>query len=127
MTARRLRALDPRLDPSRGVDPFVHRLRGEPLRLPAARIRRPEDVSPGEADECGLGGLQRQREEEPVDRYVRDVTRDIGDPTPEITEQIGKDGLGQQEGLLMPRIVLDHTKSQAPRPTCNAWGAFRQY
>jgi hypothetical protein len=41
------------------------------------------------------------------------VARDIGDPTPEITEQVGKDGLGQQEGLLVPRIVLDHTKGQA--------------
>jgi hypothetical protein len=41
------------------------------------------------------------------------VTRDIGNPTPEITEQVGEDGFGQQEELLVPRIVLDHTKGQA--------------
>jgi hypothetical protein len=37
------------------------------------------------------------------------VTRDIGDPTPEITEQVGEDGFGQREGLLAPRIVLDRS------------------
>jgi hypothetical protein len=41
------------------------------------------------------------------------VTRDIGDPTPEITEQVGEDGFGQREGLLVPRIVLDHTKAKS--------------
>ncbi len=40
------------------------------------------------------------------------MTRDIGDPTPEITEQVGEDGFGQWEGLLVPRIVLDHTKAK---------------
>jgi hypothetical protein len=39
------------------------------------------------------------------------VTRDIGDPTPEITEQVGENGYGQQEELLSPRIVLDHSKA----------------
>ena len=40
------------------------------------------------------------------------MTRNIGDPTPEITEQIGEDGVGQGEGLLAPRIVLDHSKAK---------------
>jgi PIN like domain len=40
------------------------------------------------------------------------VARDIGDPTPEITEQVGEDGFGQREGLLVPRIVLGHTKAK---------------
>jgi len=40
------------------------------------------------------------------------VTRDIGDPTPEITEQVGEDGERQREELLVPRIVLDDTKAK---------------
>jgi hypothetical protein len=40
------------------------------------------------------------------------VARDIGDPTPEITEQVGEDGFGQRQGLLVPRIVLDHTTAK---------------
>jgi len=43
------------------------------------------------------------------------VTRDIGDPTPEITEQVGEDGFGQQEELLVPRIVLDDTRAKPGR------------
>jgi hypothetical protein len=41
------------------------------------------------------------------------VARDIGDPTPEIAEQVGEDGFGQREGLLAPKILLDHTKAKA--------------
>jgi hypothetical protein len=90
----------------------------------ALRIRRPEDVSPGEANQCGLGGLQREREDEPIDRDVRDVTRDIGDPTPEITEQVGEDGFGQREGLLAPRIVLDRDCRRALERRRDGLGKF---
>jgi hypothetical protein len=41
------------------------------------------------------------------------VTRDIGNPTPEITEQVGEDGLGQRVELQVPRIVLDHTLAKS--------------
>ena len=40
------------------------------------------------------------------------MTRDIGDPTPEIAEQVGEDGFGQRKGLLVPKILLDHTKAK---------------
>jgi hypothetical protein len=42
------------------------------------------------------------------------VARDIGDPTPEVTEQVGEDGFGQGKELLVPRIVLDPTKANWP-------------
>ena len=50
----------------------------------ALRVRRPEDVPPAEADEGGLGRLQREREQQPVDRDLADPVEDAGDPMPEV-------------------------------------------
>jgi hypothetical protein len=54
------------------------------------------------------------------------VTRDIGDPTPEITEQVGDDGFGQRAGLLVPRIVLDHTKAKSGWVVVNGEGSKKR-
>jgi hypothetical protein len=56
--------------------------------------------------------FQRESGDEPGWRDVPDVTRDIGDPTPKITEQLGEDGFGQRQELLVPRIVLGNTKAK---------------
>jgi hypothetical protein len=54
------------------------------------KLRGAQDVSPGEADECGLGGLQRESGDQPVSGDVPDAPDDIGDPAPQVTEHVGE-------------------------------------
>jgi hypothetical protein len=51
----------------------------------ASRVCGPQDVPPREADESGLRRLQREREDEPVERHVTDAPDDLGDPAPQVT------------------------------------------
>ena len=70
-------------------------------RQTGSRIRRVEDVPPGDSDQRRLGCLQRQGDEEPVDRDVADPSDDADDPAPKVSEHIRderKDRFGEELG-----------------------------